>query len=39
MNIGLNIKKLRVAKEMTQEELAEYTGVSSRAVSRWDNIF
>jgi len=37
MNIGLNIKKLRLAKSMTQEELAEYTGVSSRAVSRWEN--
>lgn len=37
MNIGLNIKKLRLAKGMTQEELAEYTGVSSRAVSRWEN--
>lgn len=37
INIGLNIKKLRIAKGMTQEELAEYTGVSSRAVSRWEN--
>ena len=37
MNLGLNIKKLRLAKGMKQEELAEYTGVSSRAVSRWEN--
>ena len=37
MNLGLNIKKLRLTKGMTQEELAEYTGVSSRAVSRWEN--
>ncbi len=37
MNIGLNIKKLRLTRGMTQEELAEYTGVSSRAVSRWEN--
>ena len=37
MNIGLNIKKYRLSKDMTQEELAEYTGVSSRAVSRWEN--
>lgn len=37
MNIGLNIKNLRLAKGMMQEELAEYTGVSSRAVSRWEN--
>ncbi len=37
INIGLNIKKLRLSKGMTQEELAEYTGVSSRAISRWEN--
>ena len=37
MNLGLNIKKYRLSKDMTQEELAEYTGVSSRAVSRWEN--
>ena len=37
MNLGLNIKKYRLLKGMTQEELAEYTGVSSRAVSRWEN--
>ena len=37
MNLGLNIKKYRLSKGMTQEELAEYTGVSSRAVSRWEN--
>lgn len=37
MNLGLNIKKYRLEKEMTQEELAEYTGVSSRAISRWEN--
>lgn len=37
MNIGLNIKKLRLLKCMTQEELVEYMGVSSRAVSRWEN--
>lgn len=37
MNIGLKIKKLRIEKEMTQEDLAEYTGVSAKAVSRWEN--
>ena len=37
MNLGLNIKKYRLLKGMTQEELAEYTGVSSRAFSRWEN--
>lgn len=35
MNIGLNIKKFCLEKGMTQEELAEYTGVSPTAVSRW----
>ena len=37
MELGLNIKKLRISKNMTQEDLAEYTQVSSRAVSRWEN--
>lgn len=37
MNLSLNIKKFRLVKGITQEELAEYTGVSSRAVSRWEN--
>lgn len=30
------IKKLREAKEMTQAELAEKIGVSSKAVSKWE---
>lgn len=37
MNLGLNIKKYRLLQGMTQAELADYTGVSSRAVSRWEN--
>ena len=37
MNLSLNIKKYCLAKCMSQEELAEYTGVSSRAVSRREN--
>ncbi len=37
MNIGKNIKKLRISKDMTQEELASFLNISSRAVSRWEN--
>ncbi len=37
LNLGNNIKKHRKEKDMTQEELAEYLGVSPQAVSRWEN--
>lgn len=37
MNIGENLKKLRVGKGLTQEQLAEMFGVSAQAVSRWEN--
>jgi len=37
LNIGENIKRLRVQKNTTQEELAGYLGVSYQAVSRWEN--
>ncbi len=36
MSIGSNIKKLRREKNITQEQLAEYLGISSRAVSQWE---
>jgi len=36
MNIGIAIKKLRRGKDITQEQLAEYLGVSAQAVSRWE---
>ena len=36
MNIGTTIKKLRRQKDMTQESLAEYLGVSVSAVSQWE---
>lgn len=36
MNIGKKIKTLRLAKEVKQEELAEYLGVSFQAVSKWE---
>ena len=35
--IGNRIQKFRKEKGMTQEELAEKLGVSSQAVSKWEN--
>lgn len=35
--IGERIAKYRKAKEMTQEDLANQLGVSSQAVSKWEN--
>lgn len=37
MSIGKNIKTIRRAKNMTQEELAEYLSVSVSAVSQWES--
>jgi transcriptional regulator with XRE-family HTH domain len=34
--IGLNIRRLREKKNMTQEELARKTGVGTTAVSQWE---
>lgn len=36
MLIGSMIKKLRLERNMTQEQLAEYLGVSTNAVSQWE---
>ena len=36
MSIGSTIKRLRRKKEITQEQLAEYLGITSRAVSQWE---
>lgn len=36
MQIGSNIKRLRTSRGMTQEELADFIGVSFQAVSKWE---
>ena len=35
MSIGSTIKRLRREKDITQEQLADYLGITSRAVSQW----
>ena len=36
MSIGSTIKRLRRENDMTQEQLAEYLGITSRAISQWE---
>ena len=36
MSIGTTIKKLRHERDMTQEQLAEYLGITANAVSQWE---
>ncbi len=36
MSIGSNIKRLRRENNITQEHLAEYLGITSRAISQWE---
>lgn len=37
MHIGITIRQLRRSRNMTQESLAEYLGVSVSAVSQWES--
>lgn len=36
MSIGATIKKLRIARNLTQEQLAYNLGITSKAVSQWE---
>lgn len=36
MTIGSNIKRLRTANNITQEQLAEVVNVTCAAVSKWE---
>ena len=36
MNIGSIIKKLRHERDMTQEQMADFLGITAQAVSRWE---
>lgn len=36
LNIGTNIKRLRLAKGLTQEQLADLLSISTAAVSKWE---
>src|SRR5690554_793382 len=36
LKLGSTIKRLRIKQGVTQEELAEYMGVSFQAVSKWE---
>lgn len=37
INIGENLRRLRLEKGLTQEQAAEVFGVSAQAISRWEN--
>ncbi len=31
-----NIKKYRISKDLTQEDVAEYLGITAQSVSKWE---
>ena len=36
MYLSVNLKKYRVMKELTQEDVAEYLGITAQSVSKWE---
>ncbi len=36
MYLPANLKKYRMQKELTQEEVAEYLGITAQSVSKWE---
>ena len=36
MYLSANLKKFRVMKELTQEDVAEYLGITAQSVSKWE---
>lgn len=36
LKIGYSVKRLRLERDMTQEELAQKIGVTFQAVSKWE---
>ena len=37
LSLGDNIRRLRRARDLTQEQLADRLGVTYQSVSRWEN--
>ena len=37
MDLGTNVRRLRIAKDFTQKDLADQLNVTAQAVSRWEN--
>ena len=36
MYLPVNLKKYRIAKDLTQEEVAEFLGITAQSVSKWE---
>lgn len=36
MHLPANLKKYRILKELTQEDVAEFLGITPQSVSKWE---